>query len=73
MGAGDNAHVAGDDEPKLGVAHEVTKVVTAVAQLRGIALQAKEALEVEQGNVVADLGHSHGADIEAWEEAGIEP
>jgi transposase len=38
-----------------------------------IARQAKEALEVEQVKVVADMGDYHGEEINACKEAGIAP
>jgi transposase len=53
---GDNAQVAVDGEHQLFVVREVTNAVTDVDQLRGIARQAKEALEVEQIKVVAGMG-----------------
>jgi transposase len=70
---GYNAQVAVDDKHKLFVVQEVTNAVTDVDQLSGIALQVKEALEVEQIKVVADMGYYHGEAIKACEEAGIEP
>jgi hypothetical protein len=70
---GYNVQVAVDDKHKLFVVQEVTKAVTGVDQLSGLALQAKEALEVEQVKVVADMGCYHGEELRACEEAGIEP
>jgi transposase len=70
---GYKAQVAVDGKHQLFVVQEVTKAVTDVDQLRGIAIQAKEALEVEPINVVADRGYYHGEALKAWEEAGIEP
>ena len=70
---GYNAQVVVDAKHKLFVVQEVTNAVTDVDQLGGIAVQAKEALEVEQVKVVADRGYYHGEGIKACEEAGIEP
>jgi hypothetical protein len=70
---GYNAQVAVDAKHKLFVIQEVTNAVTDVNQLSGIAIQAKEALAVEQVKVVADMGYYHGEAIKACEEAGIEP
>jgi transposase len=70
---GYHAPVAVDDTPKLVVVQDVTQAVTDVGQLSGIAIQAKEALEVDQVTVVAAMGDAHGEDINACEEAGMEP
>jgi transposase len=70
---GYNVQVAVDAKHKLFVVQDVTNAVTDVDQLSGIALQAKEALEVDQITVVADMGYYHGEEINACEEAGIEP
>jgi transposase len=70
---GYNAQVAVDDKHHLFVVQDVTHAVTDVDQLRDIAIQAKEALEVEQLTVVADMGDYHGEEIKAGEEAGIDP
>jgi Transposase DDE domain len=70
---GYNAQVAVDDKQQLLVVQEVTKAVTDVDQLSGIAIQAQAALEVEQVKVMADMGYDHGEELKACEEAGIEP
>jgi transposase len=70
---GYNVQVAVDAKHKLFVVQDVTNAVTDVDQLSGIALQAKEALEVDQIKVVADMGYYHGEEIKACEEAVIEP
>ncbi len=70
---GYNAQVAVDDKHKLFVVQDVITAVTDVDPLSGLAIQAKEALEVEQIKVVADMGDYHGEAIKACEEAGIEP
>jgi transposase len=70
---GYNAQVAVDAKHHLFVVQDVTNAVTDVDQLSGIAIQAKDALEVEQLTVVADRGYYYGEEIKACEEAGIEP
>jgi Transposase DDE domain len=70
---GYNAQGAVDAKPHLGVVHDVTHAVTDVDQLSGSAIQAKEALEVEQLTVVAAMGYYDGEELKAWEGAGIEP
>jgi hypothetical protein len=70
---GDNAQVAVDDQHQLVVVQEVSHAVTDVEQRSGLAIQAKEALEVKQSHVVADVGYSHGEEITACEAAGIAP
>jgi transposase len=70
---GYNAQVAVDAQHKLIVVQDVTNAVTDVDQLSGIAIQAKEALGVDQVKVVADMGYYHGEEIKACEDAGIEP
>ena len=68
-----NVQTAVDDKHKLIVAQDVTNDVTDRNQLSIISIQAKETLEVEELKVVADMGYSHGKEIKACEEAGIEP
>jgi transposase len=70
---GYNTPVAVDAKHHLFVVQDVTNAVTDVDQLSGIAIQAKEALKVEQLTVVADMGYYHGEEITTCEEAGIEP
>jgi transposase len=70
---GYNAPVAVDATHQLFVVQEVTNAVTDVEQLSGIAIQAQETLEGEPLTVVADLGCYHGEEINACEEAGVEP
>ena len=53
---GSNTPVAVEATPHLCVVQEVTQALTAVDQLRGLALQAQEALEREQLTVVAAMG-----------------
>ncbi|MFC1996699.1 IS1182 family transposase [Chloroflexota bacterium] len=68
-----NVQVAVDEKHKLIVTQDVTNAVTDRDQLSKIAIQAKEALGVEKLKVVADMGYSHGKEIKACEEAGLEP
>ena len=68
-----NVQVAVDEKHKLIVTQDVTNAVTDRDQLSNIAIQAKEALGVENLKVVADMGYSHGKEIKACEEAGLEP
>jgi transposase len=70
---GYNAQVAVDAQHKLFVVQEVTNAVTDVDQLSGIAIQAQAVLGVDRVKVVADMGYYHGEEINACEEAGIEP
>ncbi|MGB7096790.1 MAG: IS1182 family transposase, partial [Anaerolineales bacterium] len=68
-----NVQTAVDEKHKLIVTQDVTNAVTDRDQLSKIAIQAKEALGVEKLKVVADMGYSHGKEIKACEEAGLEP
>ena len=68
-----NVQTAVDEKHKLIVTQDVTNAVTDRDQLSKIAIQAKETLGVERLKVVADMGYSHGKEIKACEEAGLEP
>jgi len=68
-----NVQTAVDEKHKLIVTQDVTNAVTDRDQLSKIAIQAKETLGVEKLKVVADMGYSHGKEIKACEEAGLEP
>jgi transposase len=68
-----NVQTAVDEKHKLIVTQDVTNAVTDRDQLSNIAIQAKETLGVEKLKVVADMGYSHGKEIKACEEAGLEP
>jgi transposase len=70
---GYNVQVAVDDKHKLIVAQDVTNAVNDDDELSGIAIEAKEALGVDELKAVADMGYYHGHEIKACEEAGIEP
>ena len=60
-----------DTKHHLVVAHEVTNVGSARAQLSTITKQAKAALGTDALDVVADRGYFSGEQIVACEEAGI--
>jgi hypothetical protein len=60
-----------DTEHHLIVAHEVTNVGHDRTQLANMAIQAKEALNTDALNVVADRGYFKSEEILACEEAGI--
>jgi transposase len=62
-----------DSKHHLIVAQEVTNQVTDRDQLSPMALAGKQMLAVEQVKAVADKGYSHGKELKACLEAGIEP
>ena len=68
---GYNVQVAVETEHHLIVAHEVTNVGSDRAQLSGMAQQAKQALQVDRLEAVADRGYYSGVEILACERAGI--
>ena len=68
---GYNVQVAVDTEHDLIVTHEVTNVGTDLAQLANVAFQAKEALEAEHLDAVADRGYFSGPEILACQQANI--
>ena len=68
---GYNVQTAVDTEHHLIVAHEVTNVGHDRTQLANMAIQAKEALNTDALNVVADRGYFKSEEILACEEAGI--
>jgi transposase len=68
---GYNVQVAVDTDNHLIVAHEVTNIGTDRAQLSGMATKAKEALDAERLEVVADRGYFAGEQILASEQAGV--
>ena len=68
---GYNVQVAVDSKHSLIVEQEVTNAVTDQDQLSGIALAAKETLDVDSLEVVADRGYYHGAQVKACEDKGI--
>jgi len=68
---GYNVQSAVDTEHHLIVAHEVTNIGPDRSQLSNMAKQAREALEADEFEVVADRGYYKGEEIAACEEAGI--
>lgn len=68
---GYNVQTAVDAKHHLVVAHEVTNVGSDRSQLYTMASQAKEALDVEALEVVADRGYFKGEEILACDEANI--
>ncbi len=68
---GYNVQAAVDTTNHLIVAHEVTNVGNDTAQLAKVAGLAKDALETEKLDAVADRGYFKGEEILACEEAGI--
>jgi transposase len=68
-----NVQVSVDAQHKLIVDHEVTNKATDLGQLSPMALRAKEVLQVETLEVVADMGYYDGQHIKACLEEGITP
>jgi transposase len=68
---GYNVQVAVDTEHHLIVAHEVINVGNDRGQLARMSKQAKEVLEVDKLEAVADRGYFDGEEILACEEAGV--
>jgi hypothetical protein len=68
---GYNVQTAVDAENKLIVAHEVTNEGNDRNQLSGMAKQAKETLERDALNVVADTGYANGNELARCEAEGI--
>jgi hypothetical protein len=73
VAVGYNVQVAVAAQPHLMVAHEVHHAIPDVESLRRLAIQAQEPLGVAPGDVVAEMGASHGEAINAWKAAGLEP
>jgi len=69
---GYNVQSAVDSEHHLIIAHEVTNVGSDRSQLANVAEQAKETLQAEALDVVADRGYYNGDEIRACEQAGID-
>ena len=68
---GYNVQTAVDTENHLIVAHEVTNVGSDRSQLAATANAAKEALQVDKLDAVADRGYYNGEEIKACDDAGI--
>jgi transposase len=70
---GDNVQTAVDAKHQRRLEHHGTKAVTDGAQRSVMAIAAKARLGGEPLQVGAERGDYHGEEIQAWEEAGIEP
>lgn len=70
---GYNVQVSVDAKHKLIVDHEVTNAVTDQDQLSLMATRAKDALQVEEFELLADMGYYDGQEVKACLEAGITP
>jgi transposase len=68
---GYNVQVATETEHHLIIAHEVTNVGSDRSQLAKTAKAAKEVLQVDELEAVADRGYYHGEEIKACADAGI--
>ncbi len=68
---GYNVQTAVDAKHHLIVAHEVTNVGHDRTQLVNMAKQAKEVMETDELDVVADRGYFKGEEIRACDDAGI--
>jgi transposase len=69
---GYNVQSAVDSEHHLIIAHQVTNVGSDRSQLANVAKQAKETLQAEALDVVADRGYYNGDEIRACEQVGID-
>ncbi len=70
---GYNVQVSVDDKHKLIIDHDVTNQVTDFDQLERMAIRAKEILQVDELEVLADKGYYDGGQIKACLEEGITP
>ncbi len=68
---GYNVQVATETEHHLIIAHEVTNMGSDRSQLAKVAKAAKEVLQVDKLEAVADRGYYHGEEIKACADAGI--
>ena len=66
-----NVQIVVDHKHKLVLEHEVVNEVTDQGQLSTMAKKAKETLEVESLEVVADRGYYNGEEVKACEQSGI--
>jgi IS5 family transposase len=73
VAVGYNVQVAVDAKHKLIVAQEVTNQVVDMGLLQATAEPAREILDVEKIDVVADAGYFRTEDIAACERAGLTP
>ena len=68
-----NVQIAVDEKHHLICAFEVTDAVNDLGELSEMAVAAKEALEVEALEVLADAGYYDGKEVAACVEAGVTP
>jgi len=68
-----NVQVSVDAKHKLIADHEVTNAVTDRDLLSQMAIRAKEMLEVEHLEALADMGYYHGKEVKRCVEEGITP
>jgi len=68
-----NVQVAVDAKHKLIVDHDVTNDVTDLGLLSHMAKSAKQALGIDEMDVVADMGYYDGQEVKACLEEGITP
>ena len=73
QGPGYNVQTAVDGAHALIVAHEVVNEATDNRQLQPMGEAARDALQAERLDVLADAGYSNGAQAEALEAQGIHP
>ena len=66
-----NVQTAVEGKNKFIIEHEVTNSVTDQGQLLPLALKAKEILQTEKLELLADMGYYYGEQIKACQEAGI--
>lgn len=70
---GFNAQIAVDAKHKLIAAEDVTNEVTDITQLANVALEAKQNLELQQADIVADAGYYNASEVSRCVEAGLTP
>src|SRR6478736_6273385 len=70
---GYNAQLAVDAKHKLIAAADVTNEVTDITQLANVALAAKQNLELQQADVVADAGYYNASGVSRCVEQGLTP
>jgi len=68
-----NVQIAVDEKHHLICAYEVTNEVSDIQQLSGMAVAAKEALEVEALEVMSDKGYYDGKEVAACVAANVTP
>lgn len=73
MVVGYNAQLAVDAKHKLIAADAVTSDVNDLNQLADVALEAKQNLEIEQAEVLADTGYYHAGEVSRCVEQGLTP